>query len=244
MKKLAVLLMAVLMFALYAYAAAAEEGSMDLAEDQSPAEVVERIKTMIDQTKLQQGKLQSYIIKVKTAEGGEKGRVIGVLLINVPPDKVWATSDDLESRPDWIPCHNYTKIVHTFDPPEEGMDRHFLLNEAIKIAFVKPTYSLDIKRHKDLLTEEWRMTTEQERATWKNKGVILNPPSFGIKNIGGFRYFEPYDNGTKTIHFYSPTMETTVPVPQAILNIGMKLSLPGYMNGMKKEAEKRYGGKK
>jgi hypothetical protein len=212
--------------------------SDEMLKELTPAEVIAKIKNDIDPSLLEKGELQSSLVKYKTKEGGEKGRVVGVILIDAPFAKVREIQGDWESQPQWVPAVKYYKTRYTFDELPEGIIRRRLMEGKLGIAFLTVTYSLDVKLHEDNKTEDWKLITKEECKAWNNKGVEIAPPYWGIKDIGGFGYLEPYEKDTeKTVYYYSPVIETTIPVPDIILRTAMKLTLPGYVEGFKKRAE-------
>jgi hypothetical protein len=234
MKKVVSLLVLFLAFGICAYAGEA----MDLQNPDDPAEVVKLIKSEIDLAKVSTGQVQSYIVKFKTKEGGEKGRAVGVILIDAPYTKVREILGDWASMPEYVPNLKYYKVKYTYPQDElpDGVIRRRLIEGKIGISFLTAVYPVDVQLREDNRTEGWKLIKKEEAAQWKNKGVDLAPPFWGIKDIGGLGYLESTEDG-RTIYYYSPVIETTVPVPNVILSTVMKLTLPGYMEGVKKRVE-------
>ncbi|MDD5711446.1 MAG: hypothetical protein PHY31_01665 [Smithellaceae bacterium] len=203
---------------------------------QEPKEVA-KIKKRLDQEKLQAGKLQSFLVKEKTADGGDRGRVIGAILINAPMAKVRVQLNNWEAMPEWVPTLNYYKVKYTYDTLPPGIISRRIIEGQLGAAFIKVSYPLEVTLHEGGQLEEWRMLTDAERAAWKAKGIEIAAPHSALKNVGGFGWLEPTASGEKTIYYYSPVMESRIPTPGAIINAGMKLSLPGYLEGIKKRVE-------
>ena len=67
----------------------------------------------------------------------------------------------------------------------------------------------------------------------------LKESSFGIQSIEGFEYLEPYDNGKKTIYYYAPVVEVSIPVPSFLEQSISESSLPDYVLAIKARAESR-----
>jgi hypothetical protein len=227
----------VMILAISICANAQEKPTDDELIDLSPTELIKMIKPQIDQTKFESGKLQSFILKYKTKTGGDRGRAIGIILIEVPPAKVQEILDNC-NRPEYIPACEDFAVRYEYPQTDlpEGIQRRRIIEQTLKIGLFKPVMALEFTLHDDK-TEEYRLITKEECEEWKQRGVNLKPPFWGIKDIGGFGYLEPYANGEKTRYIYSPIVETTIPIPGPILNTIAKLALPGYMEGLKKKAE-------
>jgi hypothetical protein len=88
-----------------------------------------------------------------------------------------------------------------------------------------------------MCTEDRRLVKKEEIASWKERGIELKPNFWALKDVGGFGHQASYADGTKTVYYYSPTIATTIPVPEFLMRIAMKSSLPKYMYGVKKRVE-------
>jgi hypothetical protein len=55
----------------------------------------------------------------------------------------------------------------------------------------------------------------------------------GLKNIEGFEYIEPYDDGSSTIYYYAPIVETAIPIPEFVEKMLARNTLSGYMEAIR-----------
>ena len=87
------------------------------------------------------------------------------------------------------------------------------------------------------MRQEWSLITPAREEESKKQGKKMTRATSGLKNVEGFQYMEPYDNGKKTVYYYAPIVETSVPVPAFAERFITKSTLPGYMEGLKKRIE-------
>ena len=81
------------------------------------------------------------------------------------------------------------------------------------------------------------MFTEKEIASYNEKQIVVRKNSGMLKNIEGYGYLEPYNNGLQTVYTYAPIIETSVPVPGFIEKALSNNTLSGYVKAVKKRVE-------
>ncbi|MCD6570946.1 MAG: hypothetical protein J7L53_09615 [Deltaproteobacteria bacterium] len=196
-----------------------------------------KIDITLNKAELEAGKLQVFVKDYYIEGKGEKKRVIGAILIDAPPAKVWDVLDDWDSMGDFVPSLEHYKTIHVVEPSEEGISKETLIEGKLKIPLFEVVYTLDVKFDKANLRQDWRLVTKKEAAAYKERGINIRYPSAGLKNIEGFEYIEPYDNGRKTIYYYAPVVESSIPLPGFAERAITKSTLPDYMDAIKKRVE-------
>ena len=69
-------------------------------------------------------------------------------------------------------------------------------------------YTLKLKFDREKSMQEWFFLTDKQIEEYNiEKNLNLKKASFGIKNISGFQYIEPYSDGLKTTYYYAPVVE-------------------------------------
>jgi len=190
-----------------------------------------------DRAVLEQGKLQTFTYKYPLADGGTGERVIGVLLINAPPAMVWMALEDWEAMSEFVPDFEYYKTVYV-EPSTSNSSRTMAYIEGkLKIAFFSILYNLRVVFDKQHLWQKWDLVDEAEEKELKAKGVNLSPSSSFLRSVRGFEYIEPYGDGSRTVYYYAPVVEVSMPVPGWIERRIAKSSLTEYMEGLKKKVE-------
>lgn len=191
---------------------------------------VSKITVNVDQAKLDKGELQTRITELKTTAGAVKKRVIGIVVIDAPPAKVWKILEDWEAMPAFVPGLEYYKVMHRITRDD------LLIEGVVKAGLMKILYTLRVKFDRARLTQEWSFISPEEIKAYNDKGIPLKMPAWNIKNVEGFEYIEPYGGGSRTLYYYAPVIEARG-VPEWIERLLAKQGLEGYMKGVKKRAE-------
>jgi len=193
---------------------------------------VQKLSVNVDKARLDKGELQTFITPLKTAEGLVKKRVIGVVVIDAPPSKVWKVLEDWEAMPAFVPGLEYYKVVHRINRDD------LLIEGVVKAGLIKILYTLRVRFDRVRYTQEWSFISPGEIKYYGDKGVVLKKPAWNIRNVEGFEYIEPYGNGMRTLYYYAPVIEARG-VPEWIERLLAKQGLEGYMKGIKKKAEEK-----
>jgi hypothetical protein len=191
---------------------------------------IQKISANTDTVKLDRGELQTFISELKTAAGLVKKRVIGIVVINAPPAKVWKVLEDWEAMPAFVPGLVYYKVMHHISRDD------LIIEGVVKAGLIKILYSMRVRFDRVRLTQEWSFISPEEVKAYNEKGIPLKKPAWNIKNVEGFEYIEPYGDGSRTIYYYAPVIEARG-VPEWIERLLAKQGLEGYMLGVKKQAE-------
>jgi len=201
------------------------------------ANAFEKLKLNIDKKKLDAGKLQTFTIEMKGQGEGKKKRGVGVLLINAPTEKVWKYLCEWETMGEFVPGLEYYKTVKVIKPIEKGTMGETLIEGKLKFPILTVIYTLDVKFDESNMSQEWSLITPAQEEASMKQGKKMTRATSGLKNVEGFQYMEPYDGGKKTVYYYAPIVETSVPVPGFAERFLTKSTLPGYMEGLKKRVE-------
>jgi hypothetical protein len=195
----------------------------------------QKIKFNIDKAKLESGNLQVFEENYVVDGKGQKKRAVGVILINAPPAKVWDVLEKWDVMGKFVPGLSYYKTIHVIKPIGKGEIGESLIEG--KLSFPSIMYTLDVKFDEANLRQDWRMITEKEIAFYNEKQEVVKKNSGMLKNIEGYEYIEPYNNGLQTVYTYAPIIETSVPVPGFMEKALSKNTLSGYVKAIKKRVE-------
>lgn len=191
---------------------------------------VEKISVPLDKVKLDKGELQTFIIPLKTSEGQTKRRVIGVVVIDAPPARVWKVLENWEAMSAFVPGLEYYKVIG-----RHGQDES-IIEGTVTAGLIKILYTMIVKFDRVKLAQDWRFIKPEQVKSYNDKGVPVKKPTWNIKNVEGFEYIEPYGDGSRTIYYYAPVIEARA-VPEWIERLLAKRGLDGYMLGVKKKVE-------
>jgi len=201
------------------------------------ASQIEKLNVPFDTRRLEQGELQVFTHAYPLEKGGHGKRVVGVMLINAPPDKVWKVLEDWESMGGYLPSLEYYKTIHVAHPVTDKQAGESYIEGRIRVAFLSFDYTMRVILDKAGLWQRWELVDDKTLADLKAKGVQVNPPSDSLADIRGFEYIEPYGDGSRTIYYYAPIVEVSMPVPDWVERKLSKSSLNEYMEGIKKKVE-------
>lgn len=193
----------------------------------------------VDNQRLLDGEVQTCE-KVFTIEGGEgqKKGVMGVLLIDAPYNTVWKVISDWEAQSKFVPGLEYFKIKHSF-PGGDKTSWHSLVEGKLDIPFVAFRYTLDARFDKRVGKMSWQMLTAEDIKRYQTEKIPVQlSDEDRLKNVEGFAQITAYDD-KRTIYYYAPVVETTIPVPDFIQSAIMSVSLNDYLESIKETAEKR-----
>ncbi len=197
----------------------------------------QKINFGIDKAKLESGKLQVFEEEYSIEGKGKKKRVVGVILIDASPAEVWQVLEDWDSMGAFVSGLDYYKTVHVIKPTKKGDVGESLIEGKLSIPLLTILYTLDVKFDEPNLRQEWRMISKEEVTSYNQKGIAVRKNSKVLKNIEGYEYLKPYNNGSQTLYVYAPIVTTSVPVPDFIEKALSKTTLSGYMKGVKERVE-------
>jgi hypothetical protein len=196
-----------------------------------------KLNITYDKKKLESGELQVFTYTYALEKGGEGKRVVGIMLINAAPEKVWKILENWDAMGKYVPSLEYYKTKHIIKPISDKAAGESYIEGKLKVAFLSILYTLHVSFDKATLSQEWRLVNDQEIKSLKQQNINLTEASSSLKDIRGFEYIEPYGDGTKTIYYYAPIVEVSAPVPAWVERQLSKSSLNEYMEGVKKKVE-------
>ena len=199
----------------------------------------EKLNLKLDKKTLEAGKLQTFTYEYKVEGQGKKKRGVGVILIDAPPEIVWEYLLKWDSMGEFVPGLDYYKTIQTLKPIAKGSVGESLIEGKLKFPMLTIKYTLDVRFDEPNLRQDWRLITPAEVDEYARKGLTITRATGGIKNIEGFEYLEPYAGGSKTIYYYAPIVESSVPIPAFVERPMMNSTLPGYVESVKKRVESK-----
>lgn len=199
----------------------------------------EKLNLKIDKKTLEAGKIQTFTYEYKAEGQGAKKRGVGVILIDAPPAVVWDYLLKWDSMGEFVPGLDYYKTISAIRPIAKGVVGESLIEGKLKFPMLTVKYTLDITFDEPNLRQDWRLITQNEADEYAKKGLKITRASGGIKNIEGFEYLEPYAGGSKTVYYYAPIVETSMPIPAFLERLVANSTLPGYVESVKKRVESK-----
>jgi len=197
------------------------------------------IDVQIDQKKLANGDLQTFVETLETKGDGGKKRVIGILLINATQKEVWNIIKNWDAYGEFVPGLKYYKTLYKKTIPDKPGSFQSYIEGYIKIPvpFIRKTYTLDVNfdRHNYLIN--WQLVGNNQIEELKKQGLTPSRSSRVLQNIEGFSYLKPFENGKKTVIYYAPVVEISIPVPQRVERFLSGTIMKGFMEAIKNRAE-------
>lgn len=197
-----------------------------------------KLNLNLNEAKLKNGELQVFQYEFSTGGEGRKKRVIGVMLFNAPAEKLWGVLKKWELAPEFVPNIKYYKTIQMIRPAKKGFVGESIIEGNMRVAFLDVIYTLEVKFYDDEMRHEWRLLSDTELSGYRKKGLIVKDNSTSLNSVEGFGYVEPYDKGRKSVYYYAPAVEVSVPVPAYVERSLVKSSLNDYMEGLKRIVEK------
>jgi len=194
----------------------------------------EKFNYELDEERLLAGELQVFETEFRVQGEGKRKRVVGVMILKAPPDRVWEVLEDWDAMGEFVPGLEYNKTIHVFEPPG-SVDKpgNSLIEGQIRVLYLTINYTLDVKFDKANYRQEWSFVTDEQVRVHNRNNIAVKVATAGLKNIEGFEYIEPYGNGSSTIYYYAPIVETSVPLPEFVENALTRSTLNGYMEGIR-----------
>jgi hypothetical protein len=198
----------------------------------------EKFDYKLDEDKLLSGGIQTFEKEYEVEGEGRKKRVVGVMVLDAPPERVWAVLEDWDAMGPFVPGLDYNRTIHVFEPlGRKDRVGNSLIEGQIKVLYLTINYTLNVKFDKADYRQEWKFVTDEQAREYNQKGVPVKEATFGLKNIEGFEYIEPFGDGSRTIYYYAPIVETSIPLPDFLETALSKSTLNGYMEGIRKMVE-------
>ncbi|MEA2101458.1 MAG: hypothetical protein U9P80_02645 [Thermodesulfobacteriota bacterium] len=197
----------------------------------------------LDIKKLEKGDIQVFKEEYSTVGEGKKMRVVGMMLIDAPPAELWDVLVDWDAMGPYVSGLDYYKTVHRIEPVGKDSGQS-LIEGKLSIAFFTVLYTLDVRFDRSRFRQEWTMVDKETAETCRKSGIGISDKSGTIKDIQGYEYIEPYGDGSRSMYFYAPIVETAVPLPGFVERAVSKSTLKGYMEGVRKMVAEKKAGKK
>ena len=193
----------------------------------------------LDQQKLTNGELQTYVETLKSDIAGGKKRVIGVIMIEASQVEVWSVIKNWDAYGEYVPGLKYYKTIQKRTLREFPNLFQAFIEGYIKIPvpFIRKTYTLDALFDQGRFFIQWELVNHDRIQALKKTGLTLTKSSRAIQNIEGFSYLKPFGDDTKTILYYSSVVEINIPVPQSVERFLSGTIMKGFMEAIKNRVE-------
>ncbi|KPA18526.1 cyclase [Candidatus Magnetomorum sp. HK-1] len=197
-----------------------------------------QISIDVNDKKLAQEKLQVFTQDEQTQTKGKRKRFVGVLLIPAPPEKIWSVLEDFDLMGEFIPHLEYYKTRHVLKKYESGKTAEALVEGKLKVPVLTVEYTLFISFFPDRHRVEWRLVQADQVAEYKNQGIDIKACTGGLKDVDGYGFVLPYEDGSKSIYIYAPIVEASIPLPGFAEKMVTKTVTAGYMHGIRDRVKK------
>jgi len=143
----------------------------------------------------------------------------GAVLIDAPPETLRCILEDMERLGTLLKHIEYYRIRHeSAEGTLWSKDRVF-----VEGRFAIPEFpaqvTLMMEHDRSGRWRKWRTLTPEETASFNKKGIQILPSGGLIKDMSGFEYLEPFDDGEKTVYYYAMNLSSTIPIPEYIGNV-------------------------
>jgi len=195
----------------------------------------EKFHYQLDEQKLWAGGIQVFEQDYHTEGEGIKKRVVGVMILKAPPEKVWRGLENWDAMGPFVPGLEYNKTIQVLEPlGNKNKIGNSLIEGQLKVLGLGINYTLDVKFDRANYRQDWSLVSDDQVERYNQKKIPVKKASRGLKNIEGFEYIEPYGDGSSTIYYYAPIVETSIPLPGVLQRALEKTTLNGYMQGIRK----------
>jgi hypothetical protein len=194
----------------------------------------EKFNYKLDDKLLLSGEIQIFEKEYKTGGKGIKKRVVGVMILDTPPEKVWRVLENWDAMGPFVPGLEYNKTIHVFEPwGSANKIGNSLIEGQINVLYLSINYTLNVKVDKANYRQEWKFVTDEQVENYRRNNITVKKATRGLKNIEGFEYIEPYGDGSSTIYYYAPLVETAIPMPELVEKMLARNTLNGYMKAIR-----------
>ena len=190
----------------------------------------QKLDVELDMQRLEKGKIQTFEEEYAVDGEGRRKRVVGIMLLDAPPAVVWEVLADWDAMGPYVSGLDYYKTVHRIVPLSSAGGRA-LIEGKLSIPLVAAVYTLDVNFDRSQYRQG--LVSAEEIGTYRKQGVELQDNTATLKNIEGYEYLEPFDDGKRCIYVYAPIVETAVPLPGFVERALSKTTLGGYMEGVR-----------
>lgn len=200
---------------------------------QRPAE----LEFPLDHQRLQRGKMQTERRALEVAGVGERKVVIGVQLIDAPPERLWAVISHVEGQKAYVPNLERFETIHT-KQVRPGY-RNILANVELDVPFANIRYTLDMEIDHRARSLRWTLVDKPSGKAYRKRGIPALRANGGLLSIVGRSFIEPYprDPG-KSLYYYVNYVQTDMPIPGFVERMLTKKTLRDYMASVKVQVER------
>ena len=193
----------------------------------------------LDQNKLKNGELQTFVDTLESDGTFGKKRVIGVIMIEATLEEVWKVIKNWDNYGEFVPGLKYYKTIQKKMFREHPAYFQSFIEGYIKlpVPFIRKTYTLDALFDQKKYFIQWALVKYDRIESLRKQGLSLTKSSNVVQNIDGFSYLKPFDNETKTILYYSSVVEISIPVPQRVEQFLSGTIMKGFMEAIKNRVE-------
>jgi len=139
----------------------------------------------------------------------------GAVLIDASPETVWGILEDIENLGSVLTHIEYYRIRHGSTDQEKG---DILLEGRFVIPDFPAQFTLAMEFDRTGKWRKWHVMSAEETASFNKKGIGVLPSGGLIKDMAGFEYLEPFEDGKKTVYYYAMNITSTIPIPEFIKN--------------------------
>lgn len=140
---------------------------------------------------------------------------VGAVLIDASPETVWGILEDIENLGSVLTHIEYYRIRHGSTDEGKG---EILLEGRFAIPDFPAQFTLAMDFDRAGKWRKWHVLTAEEEASFNRRGIGVLPSGGLIKDMAGFEYLEPFEDGKKTVYYYAMNITSTIPMPEFIKN--------------------------
>ncbi len=191
----------------------------------------------LDHQRLERGKMQTEKRAFQLEGVGERKVVIGVQLIDAPPERLWAVISHVEGQKAYVP--NLERFETILTKQRRPGYRNILANVELDVPFVTVRYTLDMEIDHRARSLRWTLVDNASVKAYRRRDIPALRASGGLRSIVGRAFIEPYprDPG-KSLYYYVNYVQTDMPIPGFIERMLTKKTLRDYMASVKVQVER------
>lgn len=176
------------------------------------AEEFERLHQSIDPQIIGAGRVQLFDYKTKE----DKVYRVGAVLIDAPREIIRDILADPEQLGDAMPYLEYQKIRNLSAVSVHRDEGEMIVEGRFAIPHFPAQYTIIMNFDCSGMWRKWRILTPDEVDSYNRSGIDVLRTSGLIKDMSGFDHLESFDDGTKTVYYYSLDIDSAIPLPEFI----------------------------
>jgi len=187
----------------------------------------------IDTMQLSSGKIQYFDYK----DTRDVTYRVGALLVDASPETIWGILEDVEKLGKALNHIEYYRIRHDNEAGNRWRKGKKVVEGKFSIRDYPAQFTLSMEFNQTGKWRRWQLLSPQEVVSFNEKGIKVLPPSGLIKDMAGFEFVQPFEDGGKAVYYNAMNIKSTIPLPEFIHSAIFDAVYTRQMTLIKKMAE-------